>query len=199
MEKVLTRVKCNRCGGQGGSEYWVRTGYTCYKCGGSKLMDKWITVRTPEEQERYEKSKARREAKKLAEQEAKRIEAEKRQAEWEEVKTKKEAERLAKAHKGFVGSEGEKIKVVATGLYMGEFERPAFHQTWGRTNYETVRVYTFETEDRKLVVWKTTGVIPEFGKGIKFEVTGTVKEHTTYKDEDQTMILRVKVKDITEY
>ena len=42
--------RCPRCGGQGGSEAWVHTGYTCYACGGSgkTINPRIIKEYTPE-------------------------------------------------------------------------------------------------------------------------------------------------------
>lgn len=35
---TMVAVTCDRCGGQGGSEAWRHTGWTCYKCGGARFL-----------------------------------------------------------------------------------------------------------------------------------------------------------------
>ena len=59
---------CERCGGLGGSDAWLYTGWTCYKCGGSGIGPEIITKEyTPE----YEAKLAERRAKRA---EVKRLE-----------------------------------------------------------------------------------------------------------------------------
>lgn len=91
MEKIKKLVKCDRCGGRGFYAVGVHNGQlviarpdngVCYKCGGSGMMQVTETIRTPEEQARYEKAKARREAKAQAKREA-------------EEAARKEAQRIA--------------------------------------------------------------------------------------------------------
>jgi hypothetical protein len=61
---------CDRCGGQGGSEAWKWTGYTCYKCNGNRLMPANYRVYTAEKLaklvEAAEKKAAKKEAKRIA-------------------------------------------------------------------------------------------------------------------------------------
>ena len=64
-------IACDRCGGQGGSDAWAYTGWTCYKCGGSgKQFDKW-KVYTPEYAQKLEEQRQKRAEKKYQEQLAK--------------------------------------------------------------------------------------------------------------------------------
>ena len=35
---IIQHGPCSRCGGQGGSQAWRFTGYTCYRCGGNNSM-----------------------------------------------------------------------------------------------------------------------------------------------------------------
>lgn len=63
---------CHRCGGQGGSEAWRHTGYTCYQCGGSGTgLTVDIVIYTPEGYEKMNSAREKRKAKrdlKLAEE-----------------------------------------------------------------------------------------------------------------------------------
>lgn len=73
---------------------------------------------------------------------------------------------------------------------------------------DTKSIYTMKDVDGNLFVWKTgsclsimTDEVDQFGdpieyyirKGDKIQIKGTVKAHTTYKDEPQTVLNRVKV------
>jgi hypothetical protein len=79
----------------------------CYKCGGSGMMQVTETIRTPEEQARYEKAKARREAKAQAKREAEEAARKEAQRIAEEARLEaerqKEAERIANLHRGYGG------------------------------------------------------------------------------------------------
>ena len=73
-------IPCDRCGGQGGSDAWQYTGWTCYKCGGTgQVFSKWIE-RTPEYEAKLAERRRKRIEKKLLE-EAESIEEAKRQRE----------------------------------------------------------------------------------------------------------------------
>jgi hypothetical protein len=39
---ITSHGPCGRCGGQGGSEAWKFTGYTCYRCGGQNSMSREV-------------------------------------------------------------------------------------------------------------------------------------------------------------
>lgn len=62
---VSERVKCGRCGGQGGSEAWKFTGYVCYECGGACYVVKSFkrTLYTAERLASLNASAAKRQAK----------------------------------------------------------------------------------------------------------------------------------------
>jgi hypothetical protein len=87
---------------------------------------------------------------------------------------------------GFVGVEGEKVDLVLKLVKIGGYE--TFFN--GRDAY--VAVYTFEDGNHNKLVWKTQ-------KGIDgdvcdlFKVKGTVKEHSEYRGEKQTVLTRCKV------
>ena len=186
-------VTCDRCGGAGASEAWKETGWTCWKCGGTgKVRGKWIE-RTPEYQAKLD---ARRQAKiaKIEAEQAK-IDAERKAREAQE-----EAERLAeearikaqKAISQFVGEIGEKITFKGTYEYCAWYEVKVFY------SMETRYIYTFKDEAGNVLIWRTSSSTAKhtFEEGQMVEVTGTVKEHSVYKDEKQTALIRCKIKEV---
>lgn len=63
---------CQRCGGQGGSDAWAYTGWTCYACGGSGIGPAIISKEyTPEYEAKLAARRAARQAKKDEEARAK--------------------------------------------------------------------------------------------------------------------------------
>lgn len=158
------------------------------------MMQVAETIRTPEEQARYEKARARREAKAQAKREAE--EAARKIAEEArlEAERQKEAERIANLHRGYAGDIGSKIDTTVTALYRTSFETKSF-SGYGTT---TMTVYAFEDDQRRLIVWKTTACCVEFEVGQKFRLTGTVKAHNVYRDEEQTIVNRPKITRIAE-
>lgn len=76
---TLRWTSCSRCGGAGGSERWRHTGFTCYNCGGSgegrtervKLYD---PARVEKLNASRDAARDRKEAKRVAEVEARRAE-----------------------------------------------------------------------------------------------------------------------------
>lgn len=188
MEKITKLAACDRCGGKGSLEQWRLTGLTCWKCGGTGKMEVTEVIRTDAEQARYDDAKARREAKKQAERDlfASKIRADFEEAERQRVKA--EAERIANLHRGYIGNIGDKIAVMATALYSASYEARSF------SGFGTVwmTLYAFETADRKLLIWKTAGAGIEFEKGKEYNVAGTVKDHSGYREEEQTILSRAK-------
>lgn len=195
-------IECDRCGGHGIYYTGVCNGElvpahpdagVCWKCGGKgKVIGTWIE-RTPEYQAKLD---ARREAKRAAHQaeidaELARIEAE-RKAEEE----RKEAERLAKeaekAISQFVGKVGERIEIEVTYIGSPYFKRPSYYG-YGE---ETVYIHTFKDANGNKLVWKTSsrGGEKDVNEGDKVTLIGTVKEHSEYKGEKQTNLIRCKIK-----
>lgn len=88
----------------------------------------------------------------------------------------------AKFESAFVGAEGDKIEINVKLRRVTGFE-----STFGYTN-----VYTFEDASHNLIVWKT-------GKGLDLEagayarIAGTIKEHSEFRGEKQTVLTRCKV------
>lgn len=185
-------VTCDRCGGAGGAENWKYTGWTCYKCNGTgKMKAKWIE-RTPE----YE---AKLEARRAKKAEANRAEAEARKERYEaaikaaeEAKKAREAEEAAKkAISQYVGAVGAKLDIKARFDHTAWYERKSF----AGYGMETVYIVSFRDADGNLLIWKTTSPkgCNELEEGDEISLKGTVKEHTEYKDEKQTILTRCRV------
>lgn len=71
--KYYADYTCRRCGGLGGSDKWKMTGWKCYECGGSGKSSKPDIYKeyTPEYQAKLDERRAKRQAKRIAELEAK--------------------------------------------------------------------------------------------------------------------------------
>lgn len=186
---------CPRCGGQGFWEGWRATGMTCWKCGGTgKVFGKWIE-RTPEYEAILEERRKARAAARAAKEEAERMaqdEEYRKQRELAERLEREERERqerleaARKAVSQWVGEVGERIEI------KGTFEHTAWYKTRDPFGQEVTRyVHTFKDNQGNKFVWKTgCGVNLEYGNPV--ELRGTVKDHSEYDGERQTVLLRVK-------
>lgn len=91
----------------------------------------------------------------------------------------------------WVSSVGEKFSGKA------KYEKTAWYETKSFKGFgtDTVYVHTFHTQAGSILVWKT-GSVGNLGieEGEWCEISGTVKEHTEYKGDKQTVITRCKVK-----
>lgn len=205
--KYFADDTCKRCGGAGERSEWYYTGMTCYECGGTGRSAPYIEKEyTPEYAEALRERRAEREAKKLGYasaqemREAREAEAARREAqriaeeEAEAARVKAEQERVAalKARSNYVGTVGEKLTATVTWEGSPYFERRSF------TGYGTERCYIhrFRDADGNLIIWKSCAGFPLVGadEGCTVVISGTVKEHSEYKGEKQTYILRAKVK-----
>lgn len=191
----LTEKKCPRCGGRGGSDAWKYTDWTCWQCGGLGIIDGTEIIKeyTPE-------YAAKREAKrmaKMAEEQARiaaemaRIAEERAKIEAEE-KARREAEEKAeaerKARSQYIGSIGEKIEIDVTFDHMAWYE---IHNGWMTTK---MFIYNFVDDQGNKIVWKTSsGLHRHVDDGEHIRIKGTIKDHSEYKDEKQTSIIRVKI------
>lgn len=188
-------IPCDRCGGQGGSEQWKYTGWTCYKCGGTgKIYSKWIE-RTPEYEAKLAERRAKRYEKIRAEQEAvnEKLKAERELAEKLEAERKAKEEALEKAQKAisqYVGEVGEKITII------GAYEKSAWFETYDPFGRPEIRyVHTFKDVDGNKFVWKTGCGLPrEKDKGNPVEITARIKDHSEYDGEKQTVVKNCKIK-----
>lgn len=188
-------VACDRCGGKGYYAIGVHNmqpvlsphdGGVCWKCFGvGKVRGKWIE-RTPEYQAKLD---AKRKAKREAEQAKIEAERAEREAKEKAEREAREAEiKAAKAISQYVGRIGDKIEVGGTYVRSGSWEQKSF-RGWGT---DTVFVHIFKDADGNVFTWRTQ-------KGLDMDwdtpvvVTGTVKNHSEYKDEKQTELTRCKV------
>jgi len=81
-QQSFTRtIKCPKCGGQGGSEHWNRTGWTCYKCGGDGKGVEAVKLYTQEKLNKLNAQAEKHQIKKDALQEAKVTQV------WDKLKT----------------------------------------------------------------------------------------------------------------
>ena len=104
----------------------------------------------------------------------------------------KEQKQVAQAnHKSeFQGNIGEKIEKELTLVKSVSFET---HFTYyGETQY----IHKFEDEDGNIYIWKTSNALVEDKPIQKCILKGTIKEHSEYNTEKQTVLTRCKVKEI---
>lgn len=214
------RVTCDKCGGDGiykwGAMEYLGNGQVrpqfagvCFKCGGTgKVWSKWIE-RTPEYQAKLDAKRLEKWAKREAEWKALQAEQEAKRA---EEKAKKEAEEKARKEKSqYVGQVGDKLELKVTYEGSGAFDSPSF-KGYG---IDTTYIHRFRDENGNLLIWKTQNSLgwnvegdknnyymtdgdkfiawcsPD--KGDTLTVKGTVKAHSEYKDEKQTVLTRCKV------
>ena len=205
MKKTLIRVDkngtkyyvgdttCDRCGGAGGADAWAYTGYTCYKCGGTGLQQgKWkeytpeyaakLEARRQARAAKWEAEHAEEIAKQKAEAEAKRQAEEARKAE-EEARIKAE-----KAISQYIGNIGDKVEIKAVYLYSAHFEVRNF----SGYGFETMYIHGFKDAAGNKLVWKTSKHL-SIRQDKEVTIRGTVKEHSEYKDERQTVLTRCKI------
>lgn len=185
-------VVCDRCGGDGlykwgaiinGAPQYVGV---CYKCAGAgKVYSKWIE-RTPEYQAKLD---AKRQAKWAAIEEAAKLEREEREERERAEREAKEARiKAEKAISQHVGTVGDKVEFKGSYVRTGSWEQKSF----SGYGMETMYIHTFKDADGNVFTWKTQrGLAFEYGENVN--VKGTVKEHTEYKDEKQTMLTRCKI------
>lgn len=108
----------------------------------------------------------------------------------EKVIDEKRASLLPKTVSEFVGTVGEKLDIEAV------FEREFTYETHYTYSGELVSIYKFKVGDDTLV-WKTSSYF-RFREGNKYRVRGTVKEHSEYRGDKQTVLTRCKIEEIKE-
>lgn len=102
---------------------------------------------------------------------------------------KTEARRKAAAVSQFIGTIGERLKLAVTVERVSSYEREVYGSHYGAT--EWVYVSTLRDAAGNALVVKSPRFHP--AEGASIEVSGTVKEHSIYRDERQTRLERVKL------
>lgn len=97
---------------------------------------------------------------------------------------------LPKSNSEYIGNVGEKLDTVAV------FDHEARFETHFTYYGETVCILTFKAGDNT-IVWKTSSY-NALEKGKKYRVRGTVKEHSEYRGDKQTVLTRCKIEEIKE-
>lgn len=206
-------VECDRCFGKGYYAVGILNGRpvlspldrgVCWKCKGvGKVMGKWIE-RTPEYQAKLD---AKRQAKwdaQQAEIEAKRLEQERIA---EEQRLVEEARiKAQKAISQHIGTVGEKLSIKVTYVKTAWFDVPSYRGFGTDTMY----IHTFKDADGNVLIWKTSKALcneiktPIKGsddwelkyelieEGTEVTLKGSIKEHSEYQDEKQTVLTRCK-------
>lgn len=92
-----------------------------------------------------------------------------------------------KSISSYVGNVGDKITSEVT---------LAFESSYN-TQYGTTYIYSFKDADGNTLIWKTSSYLMADGiiirRGDVIRITATIKAHSEYKGEAQTMLQRVKV------
>lgn len=193
-------IKCDRCGGKGIYYIGVMNGEllpaypdngTCYKCGGSgTVFGKWVE-RTPE----YEAKLAERRAKKAQARQAE-LDAEqeriRKEREEEERRKAEEEERIRaeKARSKYIGEIGEKLSCEVT------FEKTAWFDFRSGWLEQRMFIHTFKDDSGNALVWKTTSnSLYNCESGKRYILTGTVKDHSEYDEQKQTVLTRCKIRE----
>lgn len=204
-------VTCTRCGGTGVYIMGICNGQPvlspvdngiCFKCGGAGTEHSTWKEYTPEYEAKLAARRKARQEKRLAEQRAEE-EAREREAEakrLEEMRIiEEENERLMaqKALSHYVGEVGKRVDIRARYIKSAWFEVQSF-RGYGT---DTMYVHTFKIGDDTLV-WKTTASLGKwndkdewesFEEGSQVHLRGTIKEHTEYDGEKQTVLTRCKI------
>lgn len=186
-------ISCDRCGGAGGADQWKYTGWHCYKCGGTgKIHGKWKEY-TPEYEAKLEarrKARAEKWEREHAEEIAKAEQERKAKEDAERIAREAEEKRIReqKAISQYVGDVGDKIDIDAVLEKNAWFEIPSF-RGFGTS---IMHIYTFRDSQGNALIWKTSKGLG-FENGEAVHLKGTIKEHSEYDDEKQTVLTRCKV------
>jgi hypothetical protein len=97
------------------------------------------------------------------------------------------ARAATRAASGYVGKVGERIEAAVTVEFVASFVRPSF-RGFGT---DTVRITTMRDAAGNALVVKSASFWVE--KGDKFPMRATVKEHSEYRGEKQTVMMRAAI------
>lgn len=108
----------------------------------------------------------------------------------DEVDAIKVAEMEKRHPMNWIGEVGKRMTIPATYMYSAHFEVKAF-VGYGT---EIMYIHNFRDENGNQLVWKTgRGLGDTCVEGDKVSLTGTVKEHSEYKGQKQTILTRCKI------
>ncbi len=171
-----TRVRCDRCGGDGlykwGAVINGRPQFigTCFKCNGAGHVWEIVKEYTPEYRAKLDAANEKRKAKQREKWEKERAEREKalaaERAKQEEERARRAAERAAEIERNrghFIGTVGDKIEMTVTLARRFQYERPCYGAPW-KTEY--IDGYVFKTDDGNTLVYKTASI---FGRKVYTE------------------------------
>jgi len=104
------------------------------------------------------------------------------------VKAARDAAAVKRAASAHVGDVGQRLTFDATVQHVHTFSRPCFNASW---KTETVCIATLRDAAGNALVVKGTSFWPTKGDTLKLK--GTIKEHSDYRGEAQTVLARVAV------
>lgn len=90
-------------------------------------------------------------------------------------------------HSEYVGEIGDKIEIEVTYVHTSSWEN-GYGGYW---NEGVTNLHTFKDANGNVFIWKT-GKYIEADYGTKLKLTGTIKDHSEYKDTKQTVLTRCK-------
>lgn len=88
-----------------------------------------------------------------------------------------------------IGEVGKRMTLKVRYISSASWENEYGCSVWGN---DTTYLHKFEDADGNKLVWKTSNNIPH-GYGTELTLTGTIKEHSEYDDERQTVLTRCKI------
>ena len=186
--------KCLKCAGRGTLSWTDYAEGRCFDCNGTGIVEEIVKEYTEEHKAKLDAQRAKRMEKRMAEHAAEIAEQEAINAEIQRKEEEKKAQREAeKAKSQYIGSVGDKITVTVTLMFEASYD----------TKFGTTYIYSFRDDEGNTLVWKTTSsmVLDEYDargyvifvqKGDKVTFSATIKDHTEYKGEKQTVIQRVR-------
>jgi len=202
--KIYVKSACPRCGGSGSFSFTPRYGTRCFECdvasGGKRIGWKWEPVERRVRREKRQIAAERKRAAAVAERE--RADREFMEsidgfvpmdALIESLNALREREQQRKRDAlQWIGDAGERLDIWVSVDAIIEF--PGYDYYTGREITKTL--VKSKTDDGNLVVWYATSYAMFPGDNDeRIRIRGTVKDHSMYDGERQTVVNRVKIMD----
>ena len=176
--KYYFTYKCERCGGTGYINYFSHIDKgVCFKCEGSGTQEtkRVEKIMTPDEAYRKDYNGVYNQNLIVDEASAK-------------IKEATAALNRAKSASQHIGTVGDKVEM---NLRLGKIS--GFDGMYGYTF-----IYRFYDEENNVIIWKTSKAPADFAdelqEGNVIFISGTIKAHSEYKGEPQTILTRCKIK-----